>query len=104
MSASGVETSLRLEGPYFTPANPSTYKTVVCLVAGTGLSGAIAIAAAFEADKLGVPHDTKQPLTMTEARTKPQDHVRRWQRCIVVWTVRQGDYTDMPFFDCESSL
>jgi hypothetical protein len=42
-------TSLRLEGPYFTPANPGFYNTVICLVAGTGVSGAIAIAAAFSA-------------------------------------------------------
>jgi len=42
-------TSLRLEGPYFTPANPGYYNTVICLVAGTGISGAIAIAAAFGA-------------------------------------------------------
>ncbi|KAI9702142.1 MAG: hypothetical protein M1836_001487 [Candelina mexicana] len=39
--------SLRLEGPYFTPADPMRYNTVVCLVAGTGVSGAIAIAGAF---------------------------------------------------------
>ncbi|OQD90981.1 hypothetical protein PENANT_c001G00306 [Penicillium antarcticum] len=39
--------SLRLEGPYFSEADPSRYRTVVCFVAGTGVSGAIAIARAF---------------------------------------------------------
>ncbi|KAJ5126061.1 hypothetical protein N7476_009617 [Penicillium atrosanguineum] len=42
-----VDVSLRLEGPYFTVADPSRYKTVICMVAGTGVSGAIAIARAF---------------------------------------------------------
>ena len=50
-AAIGAQTSLRLEGPYFTPANPESYKTVICLVAGTGLSGALAIAAAFQAQR-----------------------------------------------------
>jgi hypothetical protein len=43
----GVDLSLRLEGPYFSEADPSQYRTVICFVAGTGVSGAIAISRAF---------------------------------------------------------
>lgn len=46
-------TSLRLEGPYFTPSDPAAYTSVLCLVAGTGVSGALAIAAAFAAQSQG---------------------------------------------------
>ncbi|KAJ5560135.1 hypothetical protein N7513_002534 [Penicillium frequentans] len=33
----GVGISLRLEGPYFSEADPSLYRTVICFVAGTGI-------------------------------------------------------------------
>lgn len=95
----GVETPLRLEGPYFTPANPETYKTVICLVAGTGLSGAIAIAAAF--------HDQRSRSRSTQKTAAPSarpactvatESRGNWGRCVVIWTVREKDYVDMPFF------
>lgn len=101
LAASSVKTTLRLEGPYFTPASPSSYRTVVCLVAGTGLSGAIAIAAAFAADRILVPDDARQLPTTATTCTMPAGRVGCWRRCVVVWTVREGDYTDMPFFDCK---
>lgn len=67
-------TSLRLEGPYFTPANPHLYSTVICLVAGTGISGAIAIAAAFNAQScsqaIPVP-TTAAPKIEADATEKP---------------------------------
>ena len=44
-------TQVRLEGPYFTLSDPAAYPSVVCLVAGTGISGALAIASAFIAGK-----------------------------------------------------
>ena len=99
LSAPSVETALRLEGPYFTPANPSSYKTVVCLVAGTGLSGAIAIAAAFAADQRPASKDARECPTTAATRTMAAERVGRWQRCIIVWSVREDDYTDIPFFD-----
>ncbi|KFY54959.1 hypothetical protein V497_07310 [Pseudogymnoascus sp. VKM F-4516 (FW-969)] len=42
---------VRAEGPYFTPADPARYHTVVAIVAGTGISGALAIIGAFAAQK-----------------------------------------------------
>ena len=48
MDSASVPISLRLEGPFFTPTNPSHYHTVVCLVEGAGISGALAIASAFQ--------------------------------------------------------
>ena len=62
-------TSLRLEGPYFTPANPHLYSTVICLVAGTGISGAIAIAAAFNAQSSTpkLPQEQAIPISIPAA-------------------------------------
>ena len=82
------QTFLRLEGPYFTAAHPSAYNTVICLVAGTGISGAIAIAAAFGAqdalkhenstavaDAFALPSPRYEPAVdpMESIRTSSQD-------------------------------
>jgi len=103
-------TSLRLEGPYFTPANPASYNTVVCLVAGTGVSGAIAIAASFSAQSSSVESGKAAPLKpRTLERTKssteqgascqmPARTEGIWKRCVVVWSVRESDYIKLPFF------
>ena len=95
-----VNTPLRLEGPYFTAANPRAYKTVICLVAGTGLSGAIAITAAFQAQRKGLPPvpEASMPTTAPacSAAAMNNDH---WDRCIVIWSVRESDFVDMPFFN-----
>ncbi|KAK4691736.1 hypothetical protein P7C71_g5327, partial [Lecanoromycetidae sp. Uapishka_2] len=64
-------TSLRLEGPYFTPANPGYYDTVICLVAGTGISGAIAIAAAFSAQE-ATKHEDRTALADAFAIPSPR--------------------------------
>ncbi|SMY21351.1 unnamed protein product [Zymoseptoria tritici ST99CH_1A5] len=69
-----VATTMRLEGPYFTPANPEQYETVICIVAGTGVSGALAIAAAFQSSTVG----------------------SLWKRCVIIWTVRETDFVDLP--------
>lgn len=86
-----VNVSLRLEGPYFSPADPSRYGIVVCLVAGTGISGAVAIAAAFN-ERTRAEHerniDTNKPLP------KPQ-----WRRCIIVWSVKATDDIPLPFIE-----
>ncbi|KAL8761891.1 MAG: hypothetical protein Q9184_002022 [Pyrenodesmia sp. 2 TL-2023] len=84
-----LDLSLRLEGPYFSPADPSRYHTVVCLVAGTGISGAMAIAGAFRAvhfERLAA--DKKSP--------DPTNSRPVWQRCIISWSVREEDYVDLP--------
>ena len=113
-------TSLRLEGPYFTPANPAFYNTVICLVAGTGISGAIAIAAAFSAQSAtereqAIPIPTApstepapKPETtatavipnMTTSTDGPNSihNPRIWKRCIILWSVREADYIQLPFF------
>lgn len=31
-------------------------------------------------------------------------HSGRWQRCIVIWTVRDCDYVQIPFFDGEKRI
>ena len=112
-SRPSVQTALRLEGPYFTFANPSAYRTAICLVAGTGLSGALAIASAFVAQNnvptantkgkssgLGGPDNTIGPSCSTDGTLRPAP---RWDRCVVVWSVRESQYADMPFFHSKSA-
>jgi hypothetical protein len=118
--ARGEPVSLRLEGPYFTPADPSRYRTVVCFVAGTGVSGALAISGAFKelerqsacARKPGSKYRRPKctvggDFEMTTANSKAGSVVsfRRepmWIRCIVVWIVREDTYIDLPGFTGES--
>ena len=106
--------SLRLEGPYFTPANPSSYETVICLVAGTGVSGAIAIAAAFRQQPL-VEALEPETTMFGQEKTHGAPLVRNftissylapgaagtWKRCIVLWSVRETEYIDLPFWQGE---
>lgn len=106
------QTTLRLEGPYFTPANPASYENVVCIVAGTGVSGAIAIAAAFrqhpiiealdpETTMFGHERINGAPLerNMTiPSFLVPSGASRIWKRCVVLWSVREADYIDLPFW------
>ncbi|KAL9011945.1 MAG: hypothetical protein Q9173_003256 [Seirophora scorigena] len=84
-----LDLALRLEGPYFSPADPSKYHTVVCLVAGTGISGAIAIAGAFSALQERCQSAASQP-----ARSIPHGPV--WRNCFVNWSVRENEYVDLP--------
>ena len=106
--SSSALTSVRLEGPYFTPANPENYNTVVCLVAGTGISGAVAIAAAFCAqpndttDTLPRPATDKTPPTSDDSNAVTAKQ-RIWNRCIIIWSTRESDYIKLPFFE-ESTL
>jgi hypothetical protein len=108
--------SLRLEGPYFTPADPSRYQTVVCLVAGTGISGALAISGAFKKLErqlaLTTDNDAKLPrlrwstggqrgISLHNSRKSSIRLVARdriWTRCIVLWSVREDTYIDLPIF------
>lgn len=96
-----VDLALRLEGPYFSPADPSRYHTVVCLVAGTGISGAIAIAGAFSA--LQTSHSAAALGNPT-----PNFSLPVWRRCIINWSVRETDYSDilplMPTSDIELQI
>ena len=92
-----LETGIRLEGPYFTPVKPSRFKTVICLVAGTGVSGALALANAFVSGKLSCENGDGEM-----SRCGHGDCVGSpksiWDRCVVVWTVRESDYIDLPAF------
>ncbi|MCJ1432439.1 hypothetical protein MMC27_001795 [Xylographa pallens] len=107
-----VDIGLRLEGPYFTPADPSRYKTVICFVAGTGVSGAIAIAAAF-IDMKRQQMDTRKEDTLSSSKevlsvpalcsSSKYSASSTWQRCVVFWSVRADDYVELPFFNDPSS-
>jgi hypothetical protein len=91
----GVELSLRLEGPYFSEADPSKYRTVICFVAGTGVSGAIAIASAF------LERRKQQSTAITDFRELESNRGTnispKWERCLVFWSVKAEDYFDLPF-------
>lgn len=108
---------LRLEGPYFTMVDPTAYDTVICVVAGTGVSGAMAFASAFkglarsdlhhddsqnahEADKSFLETGTLSPSSeMTgpshSAALHTSEERQRWKQCVVVWTVREEHYVDL---------
>lgn len=111
------QTTLRLEGPYFTPANPASYDTVICLVAGTGVSGAIAIAAAFRQQSMiealepettlfgherthGAPLERNFSISSFLA---PSKSANIWKRCVVVWSVREADYIDLPYWQVDTT-
>ena len=84
----GVPISLRLEGPYFTPADPYRYNTTICLVAGSGVSGALAIGAAFNATHAAVSSSSSAPGTS-----------RTWSHCLVFWSVKSGSEIELPFLE-----
>ena len=85
-----IGVSLRLEGPYFSPADPHRYNTVVCMVAGTGISGALAIAAAFN-------HTARRE---REAKMDEKSTIsRRWLKCVIIWSVRVDDDIPLPFLE-----
>ena len=100
--------ALRLEGPYFTPAEPARYNTVVCLVAGTGVSGAIAIARAFvelESSHCCArkgPDSDGPPLARPPSFSESSSRV--WRKCVVVWSVRDGDQVSLPFYKGKTCL
>ncbi|OBT84862.1 hypothetical protein VE02_05898 [Pseudogymnoascus sp. 03VT05] len=95
---------VRAEGPYFTPADPARYHTVVCIVAGTGISGALAIISAFAAQKTrdarnAAETDMCAPGTCSAVQEPvpvPVGGRRMWERCVVVWSVREADYIALP--------
>ena len=110
-----VPVSLRLEGPYFTAADPARYNNVVCIVAGTGVSGALAIVAAFQELERSSFTMVEQNETCSMGRNErrsgeetlnakcsragsnisvPREKV--WRRCIVIWSVREDDYIGLP--------
>lgn len=115
-----IPISLRLEGPYFTIAEPSNYETVVCLVSGTGISGAMAIASAFkELERQPTvptnhgPSET-EPVPGIQSSIEANGVISRagitlavnrkactWTRCIVIWSVRETDYIALPELQSE---
>lgn len=96
-----IPISLRLEGPYFAPADPSRYANVICLVAGTGISGAIAIATAFRERHRSPagPLTAEKPLSPLATDPPPCP----WRTCLVVWSVQSALHVPLPFFEpsCE---
>ena len=97
---SKVDVDLRLEGPYFTPADPSRYQTVVCLVAGTGVSGAIAIAGAFTELQRSRDMEKEDGCSLVPAAAPAV----LWQKCIIIWSVRADDWTELPFWEKSAGL
>lgn len=107
----GLPISLRLEGPYFTPADPYRYETVICIVAGTGISGALAIAGTFkELERQSLPSaalveevaSVSGSVIMSSevggksSSTTSQSKEHIWKRCIILWSVREEHYIDLP--------
>ena len=84
INVKGTEVSLRLEGPYFCAAEPSRYEIVVCLVAGTGISGAIAIGASFN-ESMRTRQEDAEVLSDT------------WRKCVIIWSVKEKDDIDLSF-------
>ena len=87
--AGGINVALRLEGPYFSPADPYRYDTVVCLVAGTGVTGAVSIAAAFN-------YAAMNDINNSTRKVSPS---RKWRRCIIIWSVKETEDIEMPFIE-----
>jgi hypothetical protein len=98
-SSQNVDVPLRLEGPYFTVADPSRYKTVICIVAGTGVSGAIAIARSFLEQK-------RQQMAALEIGGvwEPNSKLANkstWERCVIIWSVGTEAYINLPYMEGE---
>lgn len=99
-----IAVSLRLEGPYFSPADPSRYETVICFVAGTGISGALAIATAFAERHRTVPAvlavEKQQLIEPPPAGSRSLP----WRRCIIVWSVKATEEVPLlPFINASTT-
>ena len=97
-----VDVPLRLEGPYFTVTVPSRYRTVICIVAGTGISGAIAIARSFLEEK-------RQQMAALEIGGEYEANGKlvknaTWERCVIIWSVRAEAYINLPYMEGEQSI
>ncbi|KAL8743914.1 MAG: hypothetical protein Q9190_003779 [Brigantiaea leucoxantha] len=85
-----VDITLRLEGPYFSPAEPARYDSVICFVAGTGVTGAIAIGKAFvELQKSS--SSSPSPSPNGGSGHGPQNR----KRCVIIWSVREAESLDL---------
>ena len=93
-----VNLVVRLEGPYFSPAYPYAYDTVICLVAGTGISGALAIAGAFtELQRQRSLIDNDKSCCRGGSCIHKSTPASHWQRCIVIWSVKFAEAAELPF-------
>lgn len=101
-SSQNADVPFRLEGPYFTVADPSRYKTVICIVAGTGVSGAIAIARAFLEQKRQQAA-VLQIGSEWEANDNPAA-TSIWERCVIIWSVRADAYMNLPYMEGEQPI
>lgn len=114
LDAGSVPISIRLEGPFFTAVNPSHYRTVVCIVGGAGINGAIAIASAYQQldnidaqERLNPPSPAKSLTGIRKLFVEPDDcdtglcsmpnlANRIWKRCVIVWVVNEEDFIEPP--------
>ncbi|KAL9611722.1 MAG: hypothetical protein Q9167_003645 [Letrouitia subvulpina] len=95
-----IKISLRLEGPYFYSADPYRYDTVICIVAGTGISGALAIASSFTYHSSAI--EQVVPASGTTHHSSRNRQLRRWRQCIVIWSVKECEEIAVPIpFSCE---
>lgn len=92
-----VDVPLRLEGPYFSMADPSRYKTIICFVAGTGVSGAIAIARTFFEQKRQQTEAHMSGREWSTQRGPAKESI--WEKCVIIWSVRAENYIDLPFIE-----
>lgn len=97
---------LRLEGPYFTPSDLVKYNTVVCLVAGIGISGAIAIAADFREDSRLLSTSDYICEDCGRQGHKPNIELSGnvWKKCIAVWSVKEDIFVELPFLKAGEGL
>ena len=80
-----IDIDLRAEGPYFSHADPYRYNTVVCMIGGTGISGALAIGLAFK-------HLSHGNDILDEANRSRRSG---WQRCILLWSLKVNEEIDL---------
>lgn len=98
-----VAVSLRLEGPYFSPADPSRYEKVICFVAGTGISGALAIATAFtERHRSTTALLAVEKQQLIEPPSAGSGSLP-WRRCIIVWSVKATEEVPLPFINASTT-
>lgn len=114
LDSASVPISIRLEGPFFTAVNPTHYRTVVCIVGGAGINGAIAIASAYQQldnieaqERMNRPQRSKSPTGLQKLFAEPDDcdtglcslpnlQNRIWRRCVIIWVVNEEDYIEPP--------
>jgi hypothetical protein len=108
-----IPVSLRVGGSYFTLAEPSHYRTVFCLVAGTVISGARQYAVHSKSWKGSrvptkftptrqVNWDVQWEVNRIQSKNSRKSSIksvaknRIWIRCILPWSAGGDPYIDLP--------